>query len=206
VRSRYFWILPVLVLVLQLKSANVTHVLTLPPVAAEIWLFQSAAEQQHYRPRYGFTSFNLPLSVEENASIVPHSSRSAAWASAGSPTTTRTPHTIPVRYRGASDAWPHWLRGTSGSTAVIVGGALIAVQLCDALYLLRDALSEGKGFTASHLLAGMPIAGQKLTTAGTFAGGLTSTDHGLPGAYRDQQYQTACSCFTYSGPTHCFAR
>ena len=192
--------------VLQFQSANVTHLLDLPPVAAEIWLFQAAAEQQQYRPRYGFTSFNLPLSVEENASIVPPKqqigSMGIGWQPYNDTNAAHDPGPVP----GAKRCLAALAQGGQTFGGGTRRGALIAVQLCDAFYLLADGLREGKGFTGSDLLAGMPLAGQQLTTAGTFGGGLTTTDHGLPGAYRDQHYDTGCSCFVYSGPTHALAR
>jgi hypothetical protein len=192
--------------VLQMKSAGVTHILTMPPIAAEIWFFQGASEQQRYRPRYGFTSFNLPLSVEENASLAPArqqiGSMGIGWQPYNDTNATHDPGPTP----GSKKCLAALAAGNQRFTSSQRRGALIAHQLCDALYLLRDAVREGKGFSGPALINGMPPAGTKLRTAGTFAGGLTPNDRGLPGAYRDQQYQAACSCFVYTGPVQRFSR
>lgn len=192
--------------VLQMKSAQITHILTLPPIAAEIWFFQGASEQQRYRPRYGFTSFNLPLSVEENASLAPARQQIGSMGIGWQPYNDTNAGHDPGPTPGSKKCLSVLAAGNQRFTSSQRRGALIAHQLCDAFYLLRDAVLEGKGFSGSHLIAGMPNAGTRLRTAGTFAGGLTTNDHGLPGAYRDQQYQAACSCFVYSGPVHRFAR
>ena len=56
---------------LRFASAHVTHVLSLPPIEADQALFMQNAEQQRYRPRYGFTSYSLPLTVQQNPQVVP---------------------------------------------------------------------------------------------------------------------------------------
>ena len=192
--------------VLQFSSAGITHLLDLPPIAAEIWLFQAAAEQQQYRPRYGFTSFNLPLSVEENSSVVPPRQQIGSMGIGWQPYN----DTNATHDQGPTPGSPRCLsalaRGGQKFSSTQRRGELIAVQLCDSIFLLRDAFLEGRGFTGSHLLAGMPLAGPRLPTAGTFSGGLSSTDHGMPGSYRAELYQSACSCFTYIGATQRFAR
>jgi len=185
--------------VLQFKSAGVTHVLDLPPVAAEVWLFQQSAQQQHYRPRYGFTSFNLPLSMMENSSIVPPQqqigSMGIGWAPYNDVDAQHDPGPVP----GARRCLSALAKGGQAFNSTQRRNALIGVQFCDAIYLLRDALAAGKGFSPAALLTGMPIAGPRFSTAGTFRSAMTSTNHGVPGYYRDQHYDSGCSCFVYSG-------
>ena len=185
--------------VLQFKSAGVTHVLDLPPVAAEVWLFQQSAEQQHYRPRYGFTSFDLPLSMMENANIAPPvqqvGSMGIGWQPYNDVDAQRDPGPVP----GAKRCLSALAKGRQVFTSTQRRGALIAVQLCDALYLLRDALAAGRGLSPSALTAGMPLAGPRFATAGTFRSALTSDDHGVPGYFRAMHYDAGCSCFAYSG-------
>jgi hypothetical protein len=192
--------------VLQLKSAGVTHVLDLPPIAAEIWLFQSDAEQQHFRPRYGFTSFNLPLSVEENSSIVPAAqqvgSMGIGWQPYNDSNAAHDPGPTPGRKRCLT-ALSH---GGQSFNSTQRRGALIGAQFCDAIYLVRDAAVASGGLTGAAFLAGMPVAGPRLAAAGIFRGGLSKDSHGLPGYYRDQQYSSACSCFVYSGADRPFSR
>jgi len=192
--------------VLQLQSAGVTHVLDLPPIAAEIWLFQGSAERQHYRPRYGFTSFNLPLSVEENAGLVPEvqqiGSMGIGWQPYNDTNATHDPGAMP----GSARCLTALKRGGQVYGSSTRRSALIAVQICDSFYLLRDAAVAGQGLDGAALLAGMPLAGPRFTPAGTFRSALTSRNHGVPGYYRDQQYVTSCSCFVYVGGNHLFGQ
>jgi hypothetical protein len=192
--------------VLQLQSAQVTHVLDLPPIAAEIWFFQGAAERQRYRPRYGFTSFNLPLSVEENAGLVPPrqqvGSMGIGWQPFNDTNATHDAGPMP----GSARCLGAMRRGGQTFSSSARRAALIATQICDAIYLIKEAAVAGKGLDGAALLAGMPLAGPRLATAGTFQSVLTTQNHGVPGYYRDQQYQAACSCFVYVGPKHPFVR
>jgi hypothetical protein len=191
--------------VLQLQSAQVTHVLDLPPIAAEIWLFQGAAERQRYRPRYGFTSFNLPLSMEENAGIVPEAQQIGSMGIGWQPfNDTNAAHDIgPMP--GSARCLGALKRGGQKFGSTNRRAALIAVELCDAFYLLRDAAVAGNGLDDSALLAGIPLAGPRFAPAGTFRSVLTGQDHGVPGYYRDQKYRTDCTCFVYVGPSRRFA-
>ena len=192
--------------VLKFTSAKVTHVLDLPPIAAEVYLFQGAAEQQRYRPRYGFTSFNLPLSTEENSSIAPAAqqigSMGIGWQPYNDTNASHDYGPLPGSKRcfAALAAGQQKFNGSSRRAA------LIAVQFCDALYLLRDAIVAGHGFTGADILRSMPIAGPKLLSALTFQSTLSSTNHGLPGYYVDQEYRKDCSCFVYVGGKHPFSR
>ncbi|MCU1594696.1 MAG: hypothetical protein JWO12_2088 [Frankiales bacterium] len=192
--------------VLQFSAAKVTHVLDLPPVAAELYLFQNSAEQQHYRPRYGFTSFNLPLGTEENAAQAPPvqqvGSIGIGWQPFNDANASHDPGALP----GTKRCFSALSKGGQTFNSSSRRAALIATQLCDSLYLLRDAIVAGRGFSGADLLRAMPVAGSRLATAATFNSGLVNDNHGVPGSYRGQQYQTACSCFTYTGGNHPFSR
>ena len=190
--------------VLQLQSAGVTHVLDLPPVAAEIWFFQGAAERQHYRPRYGFTSFNLPLSVEQNSGLVPPVQQVGSMGIGWQPYNDTNAAHDPGRMPGSARCLSGLLRGGQKFGSGDRRAALLASQLCDAFYLLRDAAVAGKGLDGAAILAGTPLAGPRFAPAATFGSVLAGRDHGVPGYYRDQQYLASCSCFVYSGPKRAF--
>lgn len=191
--------------VLQFESAGVTHVLDLPPIEANILFFQLAAEQQHYHPRYGITSFDLPLSVEENSQIDPPDqeigSMGIGWQPYNDVDAAHDPGAMP----GSARCLGALSRGGQTFNSSTRRAALIAVQFCDAIYLLRDAAVAGKGLTGAAILAGTGLAGSRLATAGTFGSGLSSQNHGVPGYYRDLQYEAGCSCFAYSGPNRPFS-
>lgn len=190
--------------VLQFKAAGVTHVLDLPPVESEVLFFQLAADQQHYRPRYGITSFDLPLSVQQNSQIVPPDqqigSMGIGWQPYNDVDATRDPGALP----GSSRCLNALSRGGQTFNSSQRRAASIAVQFCDAIYLLQEAAVAGKGLSASAILDGMALTGDHLGTAGTFGSDLSSQNHGVPGYYRDLQYQSGCSCFAYVGSNHPF--
>jgi len=185
--------------VLNFASAKVTHVLDLPPVELEVALFQRQAEDQHYRPRYGITSFDLPLTVEENSAVAPPvqqiGSIGIGWQPLNDTSTPKDVGDMPGGKRcfAALKAGGQTFNGSTRRAAF--AGALV----CDAFYLLRDAMVGGKGFTGADILQAMPTVGPTFTPAGTFGSVLSGNDHGVPGYYRDLQYQAACSCFAYLG-------
>ncbi len=185
--------------VLQFQSAGVSHVLNLPPIEAEVLQFQLTAETQRYRPRYGITSFDLPLTVQENAAIVPPAqqvgSMGIGWQPYNDVDAAHDPGDSPGR-RACLDTLRRGGQTFSGSQR---RAALIAVLFCDALHLVRDAAVASGGFDGDALLAGTSRAGLRLATAGTFRSNLSDRHHGVPGSYRDLQYRKDCSCFTYVG-------
>jgi hypothetical protein len=190
--------------VLQFAQDKVTHVLDLPPVELEIGLFQRQAENQHYRPRYGISSFDLPLTVQENSAIVPPAqqvgSMGIGWQPLNDTDAARDAGYMPGGKRCFSVLKAAGQEFDSSSRRGAFAGALI----CDAWYLLRDAMLKGNGFTGADLLRAMPIAGPQFTPAATFRSVLSGQNHGVPGYYRDLQYDAGCSCFKYVGTNHPF--
>jgi hypothetical protein len=192
--------------VLAFTSANVTHVLNLPPVELEIALFQRQAENQRYRPRYGLTSFDLPLTVEENPAVAPPAqqvgSMGIGWQPLNDTSARKDVGSMPGSKRcfGALKASGQSFSSSSRRAA------LVASLSCDALYLLRDVMVQATGLTGPDLLRAFPVVGPRFTPAGTFRSVLSDRDHGVPGFYRDLRYESACSCFGYAGGNRAFHR
>ncbi|MCU1593265.1 MAG: hypothetical protein JWO12_657 [Frankiales bacterium] len=191
--------------VLAFTSAKVTHVLNLPPVELEIALFQRQAEQQHYRPRYGFTSFDLPLTVEENAVVAPPAqqvgSMGIGWLPLNDTNASHDAGLMPGGKRCFATLKAGGQSFDSSSRRAAFSGA----ALCDGLYLLRDALIQAKRFTGDDLLRAMSVVGPRFAPAVTFGSRLSGENHGIAGYYTDQRYDSACSCFTYVGGRHAFS-
>jgi hypothetical protein len=192
--------------VLQFKAAGVTHVLNLPPVEADMGLFEENAQQQGYHPRYALSSFNLPASLETNASLAPPKQQVGSigigWQSLDDTDAAHDPGPNPGDKRCMSALGKGGITFDSSHRRA----KFVAQAICDALYLLHDASIAGKGLTASALFTGMPIAGNGFASAVTFGGALSKTNQGLPGFYRDEAYDESCSCFKYSGPNRLFTR
>jgi hypothetical protein len=192
--------------VLQFAAAKVTHVLDLPPIAAELYFFQNSAEQQHYRPRYGFTSFNLPLGTQENTALAPAvqqvGSIGLGWQPFNDTDASHDPGTLP----GTKRCFSALSKGGQSFNTSSRRAALVATQFCDALYLLRDAIIAGRGLSGADLLQSIPVAGAKLATSATFKSAMANDNHGVPGFYVDQMYNKDCACFVYVGSKHPFSR
>ncbi|MDP9164470.1 MAG: ABC transporter substrate-binding protein [Actinomycetota bacterium] len=191
--------------VLAFTSAKVTHVLDLPPVELEVALFQRQAENQHYRPRYGLTSFDLPLTVEENSAVAPPAQQIGSvgigWQPLSDTSAGKDAGDMPGGKRCFDALKAGGQTFNSSSRRAAFAGALS----CDALYLLRDAMVAAKGLTGPDLLKAMRVAGPKFAPAATFGSVLSDQNHGVPGYYRDLQYQSACSCFSYQGANRPFS-
>ncbi|MCU1602518.1 MAG: hypothetical protein JWO22_3227 [Frankiales bacterium] len=184
--------------VLRFKSAGVTHVLNLPPVELEIALFQRQAENQHYRPRYGYSPFDLPLTVEENPTIAPPAqqvgSMGIGWQPLNDVNASKDVGDMP----GGARCFAAMKAGNQTFGPSARRAKFAAALTCDALYLLRDAWVQAKSFTGDAILSALPVVGPRFTSASTFASVLSAQDHGVPGYYRDSHYDTGCQCFTYS--------
>ncbi|MCW2544281.1 MAG: hypothetical protein JWM40_1833 [Frankiales bacterium] len=189
--------------VLQFKAAGITHILDLPPVEGDIGSFQSNSEQQRYRPRHAFTSFNLPSSIETNAALAPPAQQVGSLGIGFQPGNDTDDAHKPSPTPGYARCIAALARG--GQTFHGKRHAeTVGLSLCDAFYLLRDAAKAGGGFSGAALLAGMPVA--RTPVAGTFANGLSPTSKGLPGVYREERYDSTCSCFVYTGGNRPFHR
>jgi hypothetical protein len=192
--------------VLQFKAAGITHILDLPPIESDIGLFQGNSEQQHYRPRHAFTSFNIPLSIEENAALAPPVQQIGSIGIGFQPGNDTDAAHSPGPTAGFARCIQVMSRGGQTFSSSKRHAQTVALAVCDAYYLLRDAAKAGGGFTAAALLAGMPLAGSRTPAAGTFGSGISRTSHGFPGFYRDEHYDSVCSCFVYTGGNRPFHR
>ena len=192
--------------VLAFTSAKVTHVLNLPPVELEIALFQRQAENQHYRPRYGYTPFDLPLTVEENPAVAPPAQQAGSmgigWQPLNDVNATKDVGDMPGGKRCFSALRAGGQTFDTSHRRAKFAGSLV----CDAMYLLRDAFVAAGGLSGDALLRALPQVGPRFTPASTFRSILSGTDHGIPGYYRDSAYDSGCSCFAYRGANRPFGR
>ncbi|MCU1596017.1 MAG: hypothetical protein JWO12_3409, partial [Frankiales bacterium] len=192
--------------VLAFTSAGVTHVLDLPPVELEVALFQRVAETQGYRPRYGITSFDLPLTVEENPTIASPAQQAGSMGIGWQPFNDTNASKDAGLMPGGRRCFAALKAGGQTFSSSARRAALVATQACDGLYLLRDAIVGGQGFTGADILRAMPTIGPRFTPAATFGSVLSGKDRGVPGFFRDLTYDTGCSCFGYKGANRRFAR
>jgi hypothetical protein len=179
--------------VLKMRSNNVTHVIVLD---ASLFVFATAAEAQHYRPRYGVHSANAPST---EAGIAPAGQNVGAVGVGYQPTfdiATQSGELTPGGglCRGIMTANGQTFAGKRYAESY-------AMEICDWMRLVAESALSARGFTRQAILAGLGTIGPSFASALTFASGLKPPYPILPGAARDLQYQMSCSCFAYTDPT-----
>lgn len=182
-------------IVLQFRSAGVTHVMFFEPWVGYA-VFMQQAEGQNYRPRYGLNSFAIPQIIIETG-IVPveqfHNSRLVGWltnfdvpAFKGTTPTLRLCNEI---YRKAGVTFPD--RNAKG----------IGLIVCDQHLQFRRAMQE-----APHPVDGAAmIRGAErlddLDLAGIGRGSLGPRKHYGVDRYRHAAFDDGCPCFRYTSGT-----
>ena len=182
--------------VLRFKTDGITHVLfcDLP-----LFVFAQQAESQHYRPRYGISTFNTPVlflqGLVPNAQLV--GSVGVGWAP-----------TLDVDQAHESTVAPPGMaackalaarHGVSyASTRRFAQGVLY--DSCDILNLIVSAAKVSNSLEGQAIRTGIGLAGPRLPSAVTFTSGLSPTQHANPAGTRDLYFDSACSCYQYRGP------
>jgi ABC-type branched-subunit amino acid transport system substrate-binding protein len=185
--------------VLRFNSSGVTHVLSIPPIAAAKLVFMQTAEQQRYRPRYGMSSVDNPTAFVSNA---PGAQLSGALGSGWLPgvdvDTAHDPGQTPAQ-RECSAIFKRAglsFAGDGRRTAL-----MLAFDACTSLKLLVAAARSAGGLAPVSLANGIASIGSGFPTAQTFHSGLSSTSPAMPDEVRDLVYMPSCGCFAYRGGT-----
>jgi hypothetical protein len=179
-------------IVLSFKTANITHVLFLDASPGMPLLFMLQADNQQYRPRYGFGS----LSAATLESNIPDSqlrrSMGVGWNPQGDVTLANAPPQNATKERCAKvlkDAGHKYTDGLAFGTAL---------TYCSHLLLLQTALAKAGGFDVDALHAA--IDGLSAWTPPT-----TFAAHFAPGRYdgvaavRPYAFDDGCGCYRYTG-------
>ena len=186
--------------VLSFASAGVTHVLTAPPTAAATLIFMETAEQQHYRPRYGMTSYLTPTQIALNAPAAQlNGAVGIGWnpgidvedaQDPGSPaersclaTMARSGITFSSSHRFAKDA---------------------AFTLCDAIEIPVAGAALSGRLDPDGLFSGITALGPRFPVAVAFSNALTPAHRAVTGSARDLRFVPSCTCFAYDGPVRPF--
>ena len=173
---------------------GVTHVIV---TDVELLAFQSAAQSQQYRPRYGVNSYNAPYTQLETSPLAPpgaqNGSMGVGWAPALDVAEGRDP--------GASPGRAACLKIMAAGQQALSGKRLaqmVAFSFCDVMQLLQQGAAAG-GLSGTALRSGMDAVAPRFPTAVGFGTALGSSKHFVPGRVRDLAWDQACSCFRY-GP------
>lgn len=184
--------------VTRFRSDGVTHV-----ISADQFLvfFQSAAESQRYRPRYGVNSLNAPSTLM--ASTAPAAQMAGASGLGYVPSLDVDAAQEPPMGEATAFCRAAMRRaGLNYSGKRFADGYSLAY--CDALRLVVEAATAGGGLTGPQVLDGIERLGRSFSPASTFRSGLGRGARSLPGAGRVLRWTTGCGCFAYSGGLRTF--
>ena len=183
--------------VLTFQSAGVTHVLDVLDGGGTILFFMQTAEQQHYRPRYGLTSFDAPAAALQATAPAAQlrNAVGAGWIPSWDVDAQHDPGLSPNGQRCM------YIMKRAGQDMTSRVARQVALRICDNLFLLQKALLKGAAVTSSSVAQAFSRA--------SYAPGVTFQTS-FPGArpdgaayLRDFRYDSTCSCFAYlsSGTT-----
>jgi hypothetical protein len=180
--------------VLQFRSRGITHVIG---ADAGTGTFMVQAQSQHYYPRYGINTINLPAS-----SLTPDAPKQQLQGAVGIgwyPTLDVGSAQDPGYLSPAGKICVTALqKDQSYSTRFAFG---IGTSYCDAFGLIQAAVRAGGGFSGSEVVRGEAIAGPTYVPSGTFSSSLHSGDWAIPGSGRDLGWVIKCQCFEYLSKT-----
>ena len=178
--------------VLRFKSAGVTHVIVDEAVLS---IFATAAEQQHYRPRYAMQTIMAPAGAKAAMPAGQLTGTLGVGWSAAADVETQPPLTSPQRACNAL-LKTRGLDYTGNPTAQAV-----AYGLCDAIPLGVDAFRLAGALTAPAFASGFAKARREVTPASTFTSDSDDASPVLAGGVRDFGYVASCTCLTYLSST-----
>ena len=165
--------------VLQMRNAGVTHILS---SESDVLLFMTAADSQHYRPRYALTSYHAP--AVQLQGTVPNSqlagSMGVGWLPVSDVDAGHNPGPVSAGETSCRKLMHAAGQGSTSASAVIVEFAI-----CDAVRLTAGAINLSKNPTSSGLYQGISQLGTTFTSALTWRNGLAADRYDVPGAVRE---------------------
>ncbi|MCW2607235.1 MAG: hypothetical protein JWO60_1928 [Frankiales bacterium] len=175
---------------------GVTHVIV---TDVELTAFQTSANGQGYRPRYGITTYNAPANNLES-SLTPAGANNGALGVGWVPTLDVSAAKDP----GASAPRKACVAVMAKARQSFAGKRLAesyATALCDYGNLVKQGAGAGGGFTPAQVFAGLSKIGPSFPTAVGFSSGLSADKLFVPGTVRDLGWDNTCRCVTYRSGT-----
>jgi ABC-type branched-subunit amino acid transport system substrate-binding protein len=168
--------------VLQMRNAGVTHILS---SEADVLLFMTAADSQHYRPRYALTSYHAAAAQLQGT--VPASqlvgSMGIGWLPASDVDAAHNPGPV-----SSGETSCRRLMHNAGQDTSSAGVATVAFAVCDAVRLIAAGINTSKNPGSAGLHTGLSAIGPAFAAALTWRNGLVSTRYDMPGGVRDFTY------------------
>ncbi len=187
--------------VLRFQSQGITHVMILDGPAGLCGgaclgtLFMRRAEQQSYRPRYGFNSNNVARSGQAQGLYpVEQLPRSVAveWADWD-----RT-YDAGWKLNRAREACYEIMR-KHGVPLTNVNEELVARAACEQLWFMIAAINEIGGATLNWrtFISGVNRIGGSFQSPSAYAVNLSSSQHDGVSAARNQKFVSSCTCYKW---------
>lgn len=179
--------------VLQMRNAGVTHLLS---SESDVLLFMTAADSQHYRPRYGLTSYHAP--AVQLQGTVPTSQLVGSMGVGWLPTTDVDAGHSPGPVSSGQTSCRK-LMHDAGQDSTNASAEIVEYAICDAVRMTADAVNLSMDPSSSGLHAGVARLGAGFASALTWRNGLSGNRYDVPDAVRDFTFNG--SAYTYTGKT-----
>lgn len=167
--------------VLQFRGAGVTHVLS---SESDVLLFMTAADSQHYRPRYGLNSYHA--AAVQLQGTVPATQLRGSMGVGWLPTTDVDSAHNPGSVGPGEKRCRQIMQGASQDISA-PAPAVVALSLCDGVHMLVQGIAATGNPSAQALRDGLTRVGATFQSALTWRCAL-SRRYDLPGAVRDFRY------------------
>ncbi|MDQ1446536.1 MAG: hypothetical protein QOI20_3000 [Acidimicrobiaceae bacterium] len=177
----------------KFSGEGVTHVIV---TDVELTAFQTSANSQQYKPRYGISTYNDPYSNLESGGLTPPGANNGAVGVGWAPTFDVSAANDP----GATKGGAACLRAMAANHQSFDGKRLaqaFAYSVCDSIYLTAKGAAVARSLTGAGIAQGIQSISSSYSPANGFTAALTSSKHFVPGSVRDLQWYPSCSCFKY---------
>lgn len=181
--------------VLKFKSEGITHVLTYGFLS----VLPRIADSQHYRPRYGVSSWDgFALSTSSAPAQQLVGALGVGWTpledvdAAHDPGESRAEKQCLAIMRAAGQDTSD--RGTASAMA----------SVCEQLFLLQAAIARAGQLSPLAVATGVEAIGDSFGSALTFGERFAPGRHAGVAAFRPVRYNASCSCFAYTGAVRRF--
>jgi len=177
--------------IVQFRSAGVDHLMF--AASGELpFFFMTDAESQHYRPRYGLTTNDVP-STQVTRGVPPAQfagALAAGWQ--------------PANDSGDPNAHVHNAAWTLCNHIMhkygVATNGFFTDSHCDSMFFIRRALAALPVFSAAGMAQVVARFGTSYESPLTFATAFGPARFDGAHELRLAAYQTGCGCFAYTGP------
>ena len=177
--------------VLRMRNAGVTHILS---SESDVLLFMTAADSQHYRPRYGLTSYHAP--AVQLQGTVPSSQLVGSMGVGWLPTTDVDAAHNPGPVSSGQTSCRK-LMHDAGQDSSNASAEIVEYAICDAVRMTAAGLDLSKNPSSAGLHAGLARLGTSFASALTWRNGLSGNRYDVPDAVRDFAFNG--SAYAYTG-------